>query len=408
MRVLLVSILAAIVVAIAAIYGLNRNWQQTPDQATTSAAITSATNARYSHEDNSHILSVSARTPLLDESRGVLTLAPMLEQVTPAVVNIAVLLRSDADESPLLKEPFFRKFFGLPETGPLIPQERRARAAGSGVIVDAGKGLIVTNHHVVKDADSITVTLKNGQQLRAELVGTDAATEVALVRIPESKLISIPFADSDLVRVGDIVLAIGNPFGVGQTVTSGIISALGRSGFLPDKHEEFIQTDASINPGNSGGPLVNSKGDLVGINTAIFAPSGVSVGIGFAIPANIVKAVINQLETFGIVSPGKIGITVQSVTAEIASEAGLSQATGAMIRSVEGDSPGQRAGLKIGDVITDINGKPVLSASDLRNHVDLTQGSANVMITYLRSGRQNSVAVSIAPATLIIRRERHH
>jgi serine protease Do/serine protease DegQ len=283
-------------------------------------------------------LSASARAPLLDESWGVLTLAPMLEQVTPAVVNIAVVLRSAADENPLLKEPFFRKFFGLPETGAL-PDERRARAAGSGVIIDVAKGLIVTNHHVVKDADSIIVTLTNGRQLKAELVGTDAATEVALLRIPEGDLISIPFGDSGALRVGDVVLAIGNPFGVGQTVTSGIISALGRTGIIADKYEDFIQTDAAINPGNSGGPLVNFKGELVGINTALIAPSGGNVGIGFAIPGNIVKAVINQLETFGIVSPDRIGITVQSVTPEIASKAGLSQATGAIVRSVESESP---------------------------------------------------------------------
>jgi serine protease DegQ len=352
-------------------------------------------------------LSASARSPLLDESRGVLTLAPMLEQVTPAVVNIAVVLRSPTDENPLFKDPFFRKFFSLPETGSL-PQERRARAAGSGVIIDGGKGLIVTNHHVVKDADSITVTLKNGRQVTAELVGSDAATEVALLRIPGSDLVSIPFADSDAVRVGDVVLAIGNPFGVGQTVTSGIISALGRSGFIAEKYEDFIQTDAPINPGNSGGPLVNSKGELVGINTALIAPSGGNVGIGFAIPANMVKAVIDQLEKFRIVSPGWIGITVKSVTPDIAREAGLLQATGAIVRSVENDSPGQRAGLKVGDVITEINGRPVMSASDLRDRIGLTQGGTNVTISYLRSGKQYKATVSIVPPTILIRREHQH
>jgi Do/DeqQ family serine protease len=351
--------------------------------------------------------SASARAPLVDEARGVLTLAPMLEQVTPAVVNIAVVLHSAADENPLLKEPFFRKFFGFPETGPL-PQERRALAAGSGVIIDAAKGLIVTNHHVVRDAHGITVTLKNGRQLQAQLVGTDAATEVALLRVTGGELVSIPFADSDTLKVGDVVLAIGNPFGVGQTVTSGIISALGRSGLNADKYEDFIQTDAPINPGNSGGPLVNSKGELVGINTAIIAPTGGNVGIGFAIPANMVKAVVNQLETFGIVSPGRIGITVQSVTPDIASDAGLPQGIGAIIRSVEGDSPGQRAGLKIGDVVTEINGRPVLSASDLRDRTGLMEADTNVAITYLRSGKRFMATISIAPATVVIHRERQH
>jgi Do/DeqQ family serine protease len=331
----------------------------------------------------------------------------MLEEVTPAVVNIAVVMRSPADETPLLKEPFFRKFLGLPETGPLL-QERRALAAGSGVIIDAVRGLIVTNHHVVKDADSITVTLKNGRQLQAQLMGTDAATEVALLRVPGGELVSIPFADSDALKVGDVVLAIGNPFGVGQTVTSGIISALGRSGFNADKYENFIQTDAPINPGNSGGPLVNSKGELVGINTAIIAPTGGNVGIGFAIPANMVKAVINELETFEIVSAVRIGITVQSATPNIASEAGLAQAGGAIIRSVESDSPGERAGLKVGDMVTEIAGRPVLSASDLRNHIGLTQTGTDVTITYLRSGKLYKATIPIAATTIVIRRERQH
>jgi Do/DeqQ family serine protease len=335
----------------------------------------------------------------------------MLEQVTPAVVNIAVVARSVDEQNPLLKDPFFRKFFGLPEEGAAqspSPEERRALAAGSGVIIDAAKGLIVTNHHVVKDADSIKVTLKNGRQLEAQLVGTDAATEVALLRVAGDQLISIPFADSDTLKVGDVVLAIGNPFGVGQTVTSGIISGLGRSGFIADSFEDFIQTDAPINPGNSGGPLVNSKGELVGINAAILAPSGGNVGIGFAIPANMVKTVVSQLEAFGIVRPGKIGITVRSVTPDIASKAGLPQATGAIIRSIEFDSPAQRAGLKVGDVVTEIDGKHVLSASHLRNRIGLTQAGSDVTITYLRGNKPYKTTVTIAAAAIIIRREHQH
>ena len=341
-------------------------------------------------------LSASARAPLVDESRGVLSLAPMLEQVTPSVVNIAVVMRSAADRNPLLKDPFFRRFFGLPETGPL-PQERRALAAGSGVIIDAAKGLIVTNHHVVKDAESITVTLKDGRQLKAELVGTDAATEVALLRAPAGGLVSIPFADSDALKVGDVVLAIANPFGVGQTVTSGIIGALGRSGLTADNYEDFIQTDAPINPGNSGGALVNSKGDLAGINTAIIAPSGGNVGIGFAIPANIVKAVVTQLEAFGAVRRGRIGIAVESVTPDIVREAGLPQPTGAIIRTIEGNSPAQAAGLKVGDVVTEIDGKPIRSASDLRNRIGLTPARTGISIAYLRGGKPYKVTVTIAP-----------
>jgi serine protease DegQ len=335
----------------------------------------------------------------------------MLEQVTPAVVNIAIVERSATEENPLLRDPFFRKFFRLPDTNPApnpAPRERRALAAGSGVIVDAGKGLIVTNHHVIKDAESISVTLKNGRQLQAELIGSDAATEVALLRVRATELVSIPFADSDTLRVGDVVLAIGNPFGVGQTVTSGIISALGRSGRTTDNYEDFIQTDAPINPGNSGGALVNSKGELVGINTAIIAPSGGNVGIGFAIPANMVKAVVPQLETFGILRPSKIGIAAQSITPDIVSEAGLARPTGAIVRSVEVDSPAQRAGLKVGDIVTEIDGKPVLSASDLRNRIGLRQAGSDIMITYLRGGKLYKVTVTIAPAVIVIRREHQH
>jgi S1-C subfamily serine protease len=252
------------------------------------------------------------------------------------------------------------------------------------------------------------VTLKNGRQLEAQLVGTDGATEVALLRVSADQLISIPFADSDALKVGDVVLAIGNPFGVGQTVTSGIISGLGRSGFIADSFEDFIQTDAPINPGNSGGPVVNSKGELVGINTAIIAPSGGSVGIGFAIPANIVKAVAAQLEAFGIVRPGRIAITVQSVTPDIANAAHLSGATGAIIRFIELDSPGERAGLKVGDVVTEIDGKQVLSASDLRNRIGLTQAGTDLTITYLRGDRAYQTTITIASAAIVIRREHQH
>jgi hypothetical protein len=203
-------------------------------------------------------------------------------------------------------------------------------------------------------------------------------------------------------------LAIGNPFGVGQTVASGIISALGRSGFIANKYEDFIQTDAAINPGNSGGPLVNSKGELVGISTALIAPSGGNVGIGFAIPANLVKAVVNQLDTFEIVGAGRIGITVQSVTPDVASKVRVSQSTGAIVRSVEGDSPGQRAGLKVGDVVIEIDGSPVLSASDLRNYVGLSAGGTEVAITYLRGEKQYKVTASIISPTIVIRREHQH
>jgi serine protease DegQ len=339
---------------------------------------------------------VEARSPLLDDNRGVLTLAPMLEQVTPAVVNIAVVTRVAAEDNPLLKDPFFRKFFGLPEGSP-APQERRALAAGSGVIIDAVKGLIVTNHHVVKNAEIVAVTLKDGRQLKARLVGSDPATEVALIRIEADGLAAIPLADSDSLRVGDVVLAIGNPFGVGQTVTSGIISALGRSGLTADNYEDFIQTDAPINPGNSGGALVNSKGELAGINTAIIAPSGGNVGIGFAIPSNMVRVVVEQIERFGKVRRGRIGVSVQSVTPDIAAAAGLRQATGAIVESVARNSPAERAGLKQGDVILAIDDRSVTSAADVRNRIGLRESGSPVTLTYLRNGRQESVKLVTAP-----------
>jgi len=327
-----------------------------------------------------------ARAPLYDESRGVLTIAPMLEQVTPAVVNIAVVMRAPADENPLFKDPFFRRFFGnAPQR-----QEPRHLAAGSGVIIDASKGLIVTNHHVVKDAESIAVSLNDGRQFKAELVGTDPSTEVALLKVTADGLRSIPFADSESLKVGDVVLAVGNPFGVGQTVTSGIISALGRSGLTVDNYEDFIQTDAPINPGNSGGALVTSNGALAGINTAIIAPAGGNVGIGFAIPANMVKLVVDQLTRYGEVRRGRLGVSVISLTPEVAASAGITATKGVLIQSVEKDSPAERAGLQSGDVIIELDGKEVLSASDLRNRIGLRESGSKVAVTYLRRGESHA------------------
>lgn len=334
-----------------------------------------------------------ARGPILDPSRGVLTLAPMLETATPAVVNIAVLTRVALDENPLLRDPFFRRYFGLPEQG--IP-ERRARSAGSGVIIDATKGLVVTNHHVVKDAERIAVALKDGRQIEARLVGSDAGTDIALLRISEQGLSALALGNSDDLKVGDVVLAIGNPFGLGQTVTSGIVSALGRSGLSAEAYEDFVQTDAPINPGNSGGALINSKGELIGINSAIIAPAGGNVGIGFAVPVNMMKAVVSQLEKFGTVRRGRIGVSLQTVTPDIAAAIGLAKASGAIIGTVEKGSPADKAGIKAGDVLVEIDGKPVANASDVRNRVGLREPGSTVAITLLRQGRRQTVSLTTA------------
>ena len=329
----------------------------------------------------------------LDPERGVITMAPLLARATPAVVNISVVTRQPVAENPLFRDPFFRRFFDLPER----PQPRRAVSAGSGVIVDARRGLVVTNHHVVRAAEQITVTLKDRREHRAELVGSDPATDVALLRIPAESLTALPFGDSSRLEVGDLVIAIGNPFGLGQTVTSGIVSALGRGGISSGSYEDFIQTDASINPGNSGGALINSKGELIGINTAILAPSGGNVGIGFAVPANMVRAVIEQLLRFGEVRRGRIGVVVQDLDPDAAEALGLDADQGAMIARVERGSPAERAGLRAGDVVLAIDGDDVRGSSELRNRIGLVEADRSVTLTVLRGGQRREVTVRVAP-----------
>lgn len=264
------------------------------------------------------------------------SLADVLETITPAVVNIAVKSRDPAESNPLYNDPFFRRYFNLPE-------QRQRMSAGSGVIVDADKGYILTNHHVVANAGEIAVTLKDRRRFTAELVGSDQATDIALLRIDAKRLTALPFGDSARLRVGDTVVAIGNPFGLGQTVTSGIVSALGRSGINVEGYEDFIQTDASINPGNSGGALVTADGRLVGINTAIIAPAGGNVGIGFAVPVGMASAVMKQLIEHGEVRRGRIGVAVQDLTPDLAEALGISETHGAVVGSVDRDSPAARA-----------------------------------------------------------------
>ncbi len=331
------------------------------------------------------------------------SLAPMLEHVLPGVVNIATRGRVPVEQNPLLQDPFFRFFFGLPRP----PREREFQSLGSGVIVDAAKGYILTNHHVIDKAQEITVTLRDRRRFQAKVVGSDPATDVALIQIEAEDLTALEMADSDRLRVGDFVVAIGNPFGLGQTVTSGIVSALGRSGLGIEGYEDFIQTDASINPGNSGGALVDLDGKLVGINTAIVAPSGGNVGIGFAIPVNMARDIMEQLIEHGEVRRGRLGVYVQDLTPELAQAFGIKHQEGAVVTQVAEDSPADRAGLEPGDVIVAVNDKPVRDAADLRNRIGLLRLGQRVRLTVIRNGeKRRLVAVISAPKKVALEGER--
>ncbi len=316
------------------------------------------------------------------------SLAPMLEQTSPAVVNIATYTTYQV-RNPLLEDPFFRRFFNIPN------QQRRTRSAGSGVVVDAEAGYIVTNNHVVQRADEVVVTLSDGRILSATLVGADEQVDLAVLKVEPEDLTEIRFANSDEARVGDFVVAIGNPFSLSQTVTSGIISALGRSGLGIEGYEDFIQTDASINPGNSGGALVDLHGRLVGINTAIIAPSGGNVGIGFAIPANMVQAIMQELIDEGEVQRGYIGIAVQGMNAQLAEAFGVERTDGVVILDVEPNSPASEAGLRDGDIITRVNGKEVRKVSDYHSRTAVIFVGDEVEMALLRDGRKREVTLEI-------------
>ena len=328
------------------------------------------------------------------EGRPLPTLAPMLERAMPAVVNIATSSRVQVPDNPLLRDPFFRHFFGLPDRS----RERTHQSLGSGVIVDADNGYVLTNHHVIDKAEEISVTLYDGRVLSATRVGVDPEADVAVIQIPAGKLSAMPAADSDRLRVGDFVVAIGNPFGLGQTVTSGIVSALGRSGLGIGEYEDLIQTDASINPGNSGGALVNLRGELVGINTAIIAPGGGNVGIGFAIPSNMAFQLMAQLVAYGEVRRGYLGIATQTLTPELAEAFGIAWQPGVIVSRVEPNSAAEAAGLQVGDVVVAADGRPVTRSADLRNMIGLRPAGDSITLELLRNGRSMTVTAEIAPA----------
>jgi Do/DeqQ family serine protease len=310
------------------------------------------------------------------------TLAPLIKKSTPAVVNIAVSATQQM-QNPLLNDPYFRRFFNIPGQA----QQRKVQSAGSGVIIDAAKGIIVTNNHVVERADEIKVSLHNGLSYTAKLLGTDPQVDIAVLQIEAKNLSSLNLANSDKTEVGDFVVAIGNPFGLNQTVTSGIVSAIGRSGLNMENYENFIQTDASINPGNSGGALINLRGELVGINTAIIAPSGGNVGIGFAIPVNMAMNSVNQILQHGKVTRGQLGIVIQDITDDLAQAFNLPNDNGVLVAQVEKGSAAEKAGLKSGDVILNVNTAAVNSPAELRNKVGMHRIGDKMALSVFRGGK---------------------
>src|ERR1700745_1685045 len=340
-----------------------------------------------------------APIPLADGAP-VQTLAPVVSRITPGVVGISVRGRVRED-NPLFQDPMFRRFFNLQQQ----PVERETEATGSGGIVEAAQGYVMTNAHVVENASNIEVTTKDNRRLTAKLIGRDPDTDIAVLQIPANGLTAVPIGDSDRLQVGDFVLAIGNPFGLGQTVTSGIVSALGRSPGI-EGYEDFIQTDASINPGNSGGPLVDLQGRVVGINTAILAPSGANIGIGFAVPINMARQVMDQLINYGEIRRGRIGVAMQDLTPELAQALGTRHTQGAVIARVEPGSPAERAGLRTNDLVVAINGAPMRSGIELRNRVGLSRIGDEVELTVERGGAERNVTVRVERVTTTAQRQR--
>ncbi|MFM8330197.1 MAG: DegQ family serine endoprotease [Candidatus Methylumidiphilus sp.] len=338
-----------------------------------------------------------AAWPLSVDGQALPSLAPMLKKATPAVVNISTKTKIEVAEHPLMRDPFFRRFFEIPN----MPRQRESSSLGSGVIIDAKNGYVITNNHVIDKADEITVTLSDARQLPAKLVGADPESDIAVVKVEPKDLTELPVADSAQLQVGDFVVAIGNPFGLGQTVTSGIVSALGRSGLGIEGYEDFIQTDASINPGNSGGALVNLRGELVGINTAILAPNGGNVGIGFAIPSNMAAQIKTTLVEHGEVKRGQLGVAIQDLTPDLAQAFGLSQTQGAAVTGVQPRSPAAKAGLEPGDIVLAINGKRVKGSQDVRNIIGLLPLGEEVKLEIQRGGETRVLTAEVAAPKIV-------
>ena len=315
------------------------------------------------------------------------SLAPIIDEVSPAVVNISVS-GSVNTSNPLSRDPFFGQF--LPPPG-----QRQIQSAGSGVIVDADNGYILTNFHVIENADEITVALVDDRALEATVVGSDADSDIAVLQVEPEGLEEMPLGDSEQIRVGDFVLAIGNPFRLRHTVTSGIVSGLGRTGINPEGYEDFIQTDASINPGNSGGALINLRGELIGINTAIFSSSGGNIGIGFAIPVNMAQSVMNQIISFGGVRRGLLGVNIGTVTPAIAESYELGNTSGAFVTEVTSGSAAEAAGLQIGDVIVSIDGESMDGPGSLRNSIGLLRPGDTVEVGYMRDGETRTTTATL-------------
>lgn len=331
-----------------------------------------------------------ARAALPAEINGteVPSLAPLVEKTSPAVVNIRTKATVSAPTNPLMDDPFFRRFFGVPEGQQ--QRQREVSSAGSGVIVDAAQGYILTNHHVIESADEIEVFLEDNRTFKASVIGSDPGTDIAVIQVEDPQnLTQMDLSNSDDVRVGDFVVAIGNPFGLQHTVTSGIVSALGRRGINRDGYEDFIQTDASINPGNSGGALINLKGELVGINSAIYSSGGGNIGIGFAIPVNIAASIMEQILEFGEVKRGLLGVSISDLSAETAEAFGieLNKYQGALVQEVFPDSPAEKAGVQPGDVIIGVDDEAISGAGDLRTTIGLKRSGEEVELKLVRSGK---------------------